>query len=165
MTVNPVANKMHKRFKARIQQGMSCCCVAFEMHLFDMQDKPTKHQAVAIFQIHASLRSATKVARIYGVREKGICDIWKRRTWAVKTWHLDPMQSSEPGPSQSSSSGMWGDLLAAVTRSLRGECSQLARPPSQKQMRHQKLAAASMSKPPAASETALRVLEPIWWNA
>jgi hypothetical protein len=50
----------------------------------------TRADVIAIFQIKATLASATKVAKCYGVSEKTIRDVWTRRTWAAETWHLDP---------------------------------------------------------------------------
>ena len=53
--------------------------------------KLTRLEVVAIFQIRATIKYAAKVARMYGVGEKTIRDIWKRRTWAAETSHLEPM--------------------------------------------------------------------------
>ena len=49
----------------------------------------TRSDVITIFQSKATLSSATKVARLYGVNEKTIRDIWTARTWAAETWHLD----------------------------------------------------------------------------
>ena len=46
--------------------------------------------AIEIFSVRRSEVQATKLARIYGVSEKAIRDIWTARTWATETWHLDP---------------------------------------------------------------------------
>jgi hypothetical protein len=55
----------------------------------------TKYQAVSIFQSKSSAASAARMAVSYGVSEKAIRDIWKRRTWARETLHLDPSQSHQ----------------------------------------------------------------------
>ena len=49
----------------------------------------TKFEVVDIFQHKLTHQSATQIARLYGVNEKTIRDIWTGRTWAVETWHLD----------------------------------------------------------------------------
>ena len=53
----------------------------------------TKAQAVSIFQSKSPPPSAARIAVSYGVSEKAIRDIWKRRTWARETMHLDPPQA------------------------------------------------------------------------
>ena len=53
----------------------------------------TKSEVIAIFQSKLTHSPATKVARLYGVSEKAIRDIWTARTWAAETWHLDPSRA------------------------------------------------------------------------
>ena len=53
----------------------------------------TKSEVIAIFQTKLTHSPATKVARLYGVSEKAIRDIWKARTWAAETWHIDPSRA------------------------------------------------------------------------
>ena len=58
----------------------------------------TAEQAIKIFKIKLSNQTATKsqilspcnVARLFGVSEKAVRDIWKGRTWLRETMHLDP---------------------------------------------------------------------------
>ena len=57
--------------------------------------KLTQSDAVAIFRLKASAASATSVARLYGVSEKAIRDIWKARTWAHHTCNLDTTRSHQ----------------------------------------------------------------------
>ena len=45
--------------------------------------------AIEIFKLKGPSSSATSVGKAYGVSEKAIRDIWKGRTWAKETWHLD----------------------------------------------------------------------------
>ena len=49
----------------------------------------SKSEVIDIFNARLTLKSATTVARFYGVSEKAIRDIWTGRTWAAETWHLD----------------------------------------------------------------------------
>ena len=55
----------------------------------------TRSQAVEIFQLKATLKSSTRVSKMYGVCEKAIRDIWAGRTWKAETWHLDPSRPLE----------------------------------------------------------------------
>ena len=50
--------------------------------------KLTQSDAITIYKLKASA-SAIKVGRLHGVSEKAIRDIWRARTWANETWHLD----------------------------------------------------------------------------
>ena len=53
-------------------------------------------QVILIFQAKdSSPTTATDIAKVYGVSEKAIRDIWKGRTWSRETWHLD---TSRPLP-------------------------------------------------------------------
>ena len=58
----------------------------------------TRDDVLAIFHTKASLQTATKVSRFYGVSEKAIRDIWTGRTWAAETWHLDKMRAIKIKP-------------------------------------------------------------------
>ena len=49
----------------------------------------SEDQAITIFQSKSSASSAVNLARVYGVSEKAVRDIWKGRTWSKETWHLD----------------------------------------------------------------------------
>ena len=46
--------------------------------------------AIEIFSVRRSGVQATRLAKMYGVSEKAIRDIWTARTWARETWHLEP---------------------------------------------------------------------------
>ena len=59
----------------------------------------SKSEVIDIFQHKLAHQSATKVARIYGVNEKTIRDIWTGRTWAAETWHLDMSRPLKVKPS------------------------------------------------------------------
>ena len=58
----------------------------------------TKSDVITIFQSKATLSSATKIARLYGVNKKAIRDIWTARTWAAETWHLDTSRTPKVKP-------------------------------------------------------------------
>ena len=45
---------------------------------------------IRIFQEKKSDAPATKVGLAFGISEKTVRDIWKGRTWAKETWHLEP---------------------------------------------------------------------------
>ena len=57
----------------------------------------TEQQAVHIFELKQYTMSshgkrplsAAGIARVFGVNEKTVRDIWKGRTWSRETWHLD----------------------------------------------------------------------------
>ena len=49
----------------------------------------TEPEAIAIFKLKGTSISATSLGRAYTVSEKAVRDIWKGRTWAKETWHLD----------------------------------------------------------------------------
>jgi hypothetical protein len=52
----------------------------------------SERHVITIFQAKSpktSASTAAKVARVYGVSEKAIRDIWTGRTWSRETWHLD----------------------------------------------------------------------------
>ena len=49
----------------------------------------TVSDAINIFKLKGPSSSAADVGRTYGASEKAIRDIWKGRTWARDTWHLD----------------------------------------------------------------------------
>ena len=44
---------------------------------------------IDIFKLKTTFPSAKCVGRMFEVSEKAIRDIWKGRTWAKETWHLD----------------------------------------------------------------------------
>ena len=44
-------------------------------------------------QVHATNRSASKVCKRFCISEKTVRDIWKARTWAKETGHLDSSMS------------------------------------------------------------------------
>ena len=48
-----------------------------------------KNQVISIFSCKSKIKCAAELARIFGVNAKTIRDIWKGRTWAAETWHLD----------------------------------------------------------------------------
>ena len=48
-----------------------------------------KNKAICIFKCRYTVHCAPKLARIFGVSVKTIRDIWRGRTWAADTWHLD----------------------------------------------------------------------------
>ena len=54
----------------------------------------TASDAISIFKLKGPSSSATIVARKYGMSEKAIRDVWKGRTWARETWHLDMARPS-----------------------------------------------------------------------
>ena len=45
---------------------------------------------ISIFLEKKSDAPATKVGLAFGISEKTVRDIWKGRTWAKETWHLEP---------------------------------------------------------------------------
>ena len=52
-----------------------------------------KNEVLAIFKMKNSLSLATEIAAAYGLNEKTVRDIWKGRTWAKETFHLDATRS------------------------------------------------------------------------
>ena len=59
--------------------------------------KLTESDALDIFNCKASVASASAIAKLYGVSEKAVRDIWTGRTWSKETWHLD---ESRPIPTK-----------------------------------------------------------------
>ena len=55
----------------------------------------TETNVIAIFQSKSSGAQATSIGKAFGVSEKAIRDIWKGRTWAKETWHLEPSRLLE----------------------------------------------------------------------
>ena len=51
--------------------------------------KLTQSEAIAIFSLRNASSSATAVGCAYSISEKAVRDVWKARTWAKETWHLD----------------------------------------------------------------------------
>ena len=58
----------------------------------------TEQQAVHIFELKLRMTSsnlknrsltAAGIAKVFGVNEKTVRDIWKGRTWSRETWHMD----------------------------------------------------------------------------
>ena len=45
--------------------------------------------AIDIFQSKVARRKASDLCKVYGVTKKAIQDIWRGRTWARETLHLD----------------------------------------------------------------------------
>ena len=54
-----------------------------------------KSEVISIFINYEVVRSATNMAKIYGVSEKTIRDIWTGRTWATVTCHLRKAYTQE----------------------------------------------------------------------
>jgi hypothetical protein len=70
------------------------------MHTESPRARLSEAQVITIFQAKTTASAAVKVAAVYGVCEKAIRDIWKGRTWARVTWHLDtsrPLQLKQTG--------------------------------------------------------------------
>ena len=59
--------------------------------------KLTESDARNIYHCKASVTSASAIAKLYGVSEKAVRDIWTGRTWSKETWHLD---ESRPFPAK-----------------------------------------------------------------
>ena len=51
--------------------------------------KLTQSEAIAIFSLRNTSSSATAVGCAYNISKKAVRDVWKARTWAKETWHLD----------------------------------------------------------------------------
>ena len=51
--------------------------------------KLTASDAINIYKLKNTAASAMSVARVFNVGEKTVRDVWKGRTWAKETWHLD----------------------------------------------------------------------------
>ena len=59
--------------------------------------KLTESDALNIYHCKGSVTSAAAIAKLYGVSEKAVRDIWTGRTWSRETWHLD---ESRPFPTK-----------------------------------------------------------------
>ena len=59
--------------------------------------KLTEADALNIYYCKSSFTSASAIAKLYGVSEKAVRDIWTGRTWSRETWHLD---ESRPFPTK-----------------------------------------------------------------
>ena len=59
--------------------------------------KLTESDALNIYHCKGSVTSAAAIAKLYGVSEKAVRDIWTGRTWSKETWHLD---ESRPFPAK-----------------------------------------------------------------
>ena len=57
------------------------------------QARLTEAEALQIFQCRNTMHTASQISRLYSVSEKAVRDIWKGRTWAKETWHLDKARS------------------------------------------------------------------------
>ena len=62
-----------------------------------MRAKLTESDALNIYHCKTSVTSASQIAKLYGVSEKAVRDIWTGRTWSRETWHLD---ESRPFPTK-----------------------------------------------------------------
>ena len=62
-----------------------------------MRAKLTESDALNIYHCKTSVASASAIAKLYGVSEKAVRDIWTGRTWSKETWHLD---ESRPYPTK-----------------------------------------------------------------
>jgi hypothetical protein len=62
---------------------------AENVHKCKPQARLTETEAIEIFKSRGPNQSASSVCRRFGVSEKTVRDIWKGRTWAKETWHLD----------------------------------------------------------------------------
>ena len=68
-----------------------------ETKLPKMRAKLTEADALNIYHRKSSFTSASAIAKLYGVSEKAVRDIWTGRTWSKETWHLD---ESRPFPTK-----------------------------------------------------------------
>ena len=68
-----------------------------ETKLPKMRAKLTEADALNIYHRKSSFTSASAIAKLYGVSEKAVRDIWTGRTWSKETWHLD---ESRPFPAK-----------------------------------------------------------------
>ena len=59
----------------------------------NLRARLTGDEALAIFKMKSSSKMATEIAAAYGLNEKTVRDIWKGRTWAKETFHLDATRS------------------------------------------------------------------------
>ena len=59
----------------------------------NLRARLTVDEALAIFKMKSSSKMATEIAAAYGLNEKTVRDIWKGRTWAKETFHLDATRS------------------------------------------------------------------------
>ena len=55
----------------------------------------TEEDVLTIFKMKSATIFATKVAAAYNISEKTVRDIWKGRTWAKETWHLETTRTIE----------------------------------------------------------------------
>ena len=77
--------------------------IKLQIRTFKTRTILTEQQAISIFQIKlAAAQSkdksgfeATAVAKIFGVSDKAIRDIWKGRTWFRETMHLDSTRAAD----------------------------------------------------------------------
>ena len=51
--------------------------------------KLSASDAISIYKLKSKATSAMSVAKTFKVCEKTVRDVWKGRTWAKETWHLD----------------------------------------------------------------------------
>ena len=63
------------------------------LHTNSKRARLTLGEVLAIFNMKNSSAVAAKIAQAHGVNEKTIRDIWKGRTWAKDTLHLDKSRS------------------------------------------------------------------------
>ena len=59
--------------------------------------KLTESDALNIYNCKGTISKSAAIAKLYGVSEKAVRDIWTGRTWSKETWHLD---ESRPIPTK-----------------------------------------------------------------
>lgn len=84
----------------------------------------TEAQVVEIFQAKQNQKGAATVARLYGINEKTVRDVWSGRTWSKETWHLDilrPVSFKQIGRPRGSRDTKQRKSRALVHQPERGE--------------------------------------------